>query len=125
MQNHLPSSRTDLRVEKIGGDDSFQLRKTLAMLTERYENGGKWIYVYSAFKNSIAENSSDRWNTTDILIEIAERISQKDEKIALEKAKELEEFYQERIETELSDHSEKEEVLSFLKEEFEKLNENK
>lgn len=41
MQNHLPSSRTDLRVEKIGGDDSFQLRKTLAMLTERYENGGK------------------------------------------------------------------------------------
>lgn len=91
------------------------------MLTERYENGGKWIYVFSAFKNSIAENSSDRWNTTDILIEIAERISQKDEKIALEKAKELEEFYQERIETELSDHSEKEEVLSFLKEEFEKL----
>ncbi len=74
----IPSSialdNATLRVEKIGWDDSINMRETLAMLRWR-----KWkersVYVISAFKQSKWVKEA-QWNTTDILIKIADDISE-------------------------------------------------
>lgn len=51
------------------------MRQTLQMLTNRSDDSqDRGIYIFSAFKDSLAAERSDQWNTTDLLIGLAEAI---------------------------------------------------
>jgi aspartokinase len=97
-----------LRVEKIGWDDSFQMRQTLDMLRQRELGWEKGIYIFSAFKDSVSKENP--WNSTDFLIGIANDIASWNKK-ALADATTLESLYTVTLTRELSGNPEKDSVL--------------
>lgn len=103
------TQNNSLRVEKIGWDDSFQMRNTLTLLRKRESEKERWIYVFSAFKDSISKGKT--WNTTDYLIKIAKSIPT-DIWIALQNLSKLESHYRELLERELSDNTYRDAVFS-------------
>lgn len=118
LGNSGPRSN-NIRVEKIGGDDSFQMKQTLSMLQTRKQEWKKWIYIFSAFKDSVSKEAS--WNSTDYLISIAKNINTWNIQSSLDDIATLESFYRVVLEEELSDNNYKDAVLKNSMQAFEEL----
>lgn len=87
------------RVEKIGWDDSFRLSDTSNMIRERIKKWEKWIYFFSALKDS---SEQTKFNTTSTLIDIGKACWSNDKETAIELFSKLEEFHLKTIQKEFS-----------------------
>jgi len=114
--NSLSTTPTT-RVEKIGGDDSFNIENTLKMLRKRRASWDMWVYIFSAFKDSVSEKAK-QWNTTDFLIKIAQFIARWDREWALWSSRILRENYFETLDRGLAWHIEKTRIISYVNEQF-------
>jgi aspartokinase len=88
LREHSEYHATPLRIEKIGGDNTTQVRQTLAMLNSRRWKE-RWVYVLSAFRSS----DKNWFNTTSHLIEAGEACKRWDQNATLQLLSEVEDFY--------------------------------
>jgi aspartokinase len=108
LSTPLPEN-AKLRVEKIGWDDSINMRETLSILRWRRWNE-RSLYVISAFKQS-KWSKETQWNTTDVLIKIADDISAWRRDEALWKWADLRWKYIAVVSRELAEDDSREKVL--------------
>lgn len=87
-------------VEKIGGENSADITRTLQSIIRKRDNSESAVYVISAFR-------SREFNTTSYLIEAGEFCCQGDIDHTLQAFIKVQDFYLETIRENISTHSEK------------------
>ena len=80
----------DVRIEKIGWENSASLRETLSLIQKNQTNGIKSIYVFSAFRTS-------EYNTTTELLKCIEACRSDEAKAAKDILDCIASFYRETI----------------------------
>ena len=80
-----------LRIEKIGGENSAAIQETLEFIEKNRENGISALYVFSAFRTS-------EYNTTTELLATIAACQKGDIKISQEKFDQIRIFYRETLE---------------------------
>ncbi len=92
-------------VEKIGGENSADITRTLQSIIRKRDNSESAVYVISAFR-------SREFNTTSYLIEAGEFCCQGDRDHTLQAFIKVQDFYLETIRENISTHSEKVEFFA-------------